>query len=64
MAAPVDVRHWCGETEAATPSEACAVAHGEAPAETPDRTLVAVFASPVARYLLAYGADLGYRTVT
>jgi xanthine dehydrogenase accessory factor len=46
-----------------TPSEACAVAHGDAPAEAPDRTLVAVFASPVARYLLAYGADLGYRTL-
>jgi xanthine dehydrogenase accessory factor len=41
----------------------CAVAHGEAPAQTGDRTLVAVFASPVAEYLLRYGADLGYRTV-
>ena len=44
---------------------ACAVAHspvasatGSAPAE---RTLVAVFASPVAGYLLRYGADMGYR---
>ena len=44
---------------------ACAVAHspvasatGSAPAE---RTLVAVFASPVAGYLLRYGADVGYR---
>jgi xanthine/CO dehydrogenase XdhC/CoxF family maturation factor len=46
-----------------TTSEACAVAHGDAPAEPVDRTLVAVFASPVARYLLAYGADLGYRTL-
>lgn len=59
----VDARQQCGETVAMTPSEACAVAHGEAPAETSDRTLVAVFASPVARYLLAYGADLGYRTL-
>jgi xanthine dehydrogenase accessory factor len=42
---------------------ACAVAHGEAPAEAPDRTLVAVFASPVADFLLRYGADLGYRGV-
>ena len=44
---------------------ACEVAHspvaaatGSAPAE---RTLVAVFASPVAGYLLRYGADMGYR---
>ncbi|MFB9832506.1 XdhC family protein [Actinoallomurus acaciae] len=41
----------------------CAVAHGEAPAETADRTLVAVFASPVAEFLLRYGADLGYRGI-
>jgi xanthine dehydrogenase accessory factor len=41
----------------------CAVAHGEAPAEIPARTLVAVFASPVAEFLLRYGADLGYRGV-
>ena len=44
---------------------ACAVAHSpvapatrSAPAE---RTLVAVFASPVAGYLLRYGADMGFR---
>src|SRR5580658_8790639 len=43
----------------------CAVAHGAGP--TPavtgasERTLVAVFASPVAGYLLKYGADLGFR---
>lgn len=43
---------------------ACAVAHGEAPAPvTGDRTLLAVFASPVSDYLLRYGADLGYRGV-
>jgi xanthine/CO dehydrogenase XdhC/CoxF family maturation factor len=42
---------------------ACAVAHGEAPAETGDRTLVAVFASPVAEFLLRYGADLGFRGI-
>src|SRR5579859_3068982 len=45
---------------------ACAVAHGAvAPAtgarEPAERTLVAVFASPVAGYLLRYGADLGFR---
>ena len=48
---------------------ACAVAHGAVPAgavsagsSTPaERTLVAVFASPVAGFLLRYGADLGFR---
>jgi xanthine/CO dehydrogenase XdhC/CoxF family maturation factor len=42
---------------------ACAVAHGEEPVGTGDRTLVAVFASPVADYLLRYGADLGFRGI-
>jgi xanthine/CO dehydrogenase XdhC/CoxF family maturation factor len=41
----------------------CAVAHGETPAEIETRTLVAVFASPVADLLLHYGRDLGYKTV-
>src|SRR4051795_9324404 len=42
---------------------ACAVAHSPvAPrASAAPRTLVAVFASPVAGYLLRYGADLGFR---
>jgi len=45
---------------------ACAVAHGAVPASLSssaagERTLVAVFASPVAGYLLRYGADLGFR---
>jgi len=44
---------------------ACAVAHSPvAPATRPapaERTLVAVFASPVAGYLLRYGADMGFR---
>ncbi|KAA9149753.1 xanthine dehydrogenase [Amycolatopsis acidicola] len=45
-------------------SDPCAVAHGEAgEPEAGVRTLVAVFASPVAEYLLKYAADLGYRTV-
>jgi xanthine dehydrogenase accessory factor len=39
---------------------ACAVAHGDTAPETADRTLVAVFASPVADFLLRYGADLGF----
>ena len=41
----------------------CAVAHGDAVPPAEDRVLVAVFATPVARYLLRYGADAGYRTV-
>lgn len=45
------------------PDPACDVAHGLAAPETATRTLVAVFASPVARFLLSYGADLGFRPV-
>lgn len=59
---------WCDNDHMIdTPDDvdpACAVAHGAKPATTaPGRTLVAVFASPVAEYLLRYGADLGYRPV-
>lgn len=42
---------------------ACATAHGDLPAHHGARTLVAVFASPVAEHLLHFGHDLGYRTV-
>jgi xanthine dehydrogenase accessory factor len=52
-------------------ADACAVAHGAVPAAsaaspgpagTPaGRTLVAVFATPVAGFLLRYGADTGFR---
>jgi xanthine dehydrogenase accessory factor len=41
----------------------CEVAHGHAPVEPAARTLVAVFASPVAEFLLRYGSDAGYRPV-
>ena len=56
-------------------NDACAVAHGAAPAAAAvpsapqaagpsgDRTLVAVFAGPVSGYLLRYAADAGYRTL-
>ncbi len=44
---------------------ACAVAHSPvtpaAAAAAAERTLVAVFASPVAGYLLRYAADMGFR---
>jgi xanthine dehydrogenase accessory factor len=42
---------------------ACEVAHGTVPAPVDGRTLVAVFATPVAQYLLRYAADAGYRPV-
>jgi xanthine dehydrogenase accessory factor len=42
---------------------ACDVAHGRAPVPPPGRTLVAVFASPVAEHLLRYGSDVGFRPV-
>jgi xanthine dehydrogenase accessory factor len=42
---------------------ACDVAHGAAPAPASTRTLVAVFDSPVARYLLRYAGDAGFRPV-
>jgi xanthine/CO dehydrogenase XdhC/CoxF family maturation factor len=42
---------------------ACAVAHSPVvPSSSPaERTLVAVFASPVSGYMLRYGADMGFR---
>jgi xanthine dehydrogenase accessory factor len=42
---------------------ACEVAHGTVPAAVDGRTLVAVFVTPVAQYLLRYAADAGYRSV-
>jgi xanthine/CO dehydrogenase XdhC/CoxF family maturation factor len=45
------------------PDPQCEVAHGHAPAPAGTRTLVAVFASPVAGHLLRYGSDVGYRPV-
>ena len=42
---------------------ACEVAHGTVPAGYDGRVLVAVFATPVAQYLLRYASDAGYRPV-
>jgi xanthine dehydrogenase accessory factor len=42
---------------------ACEVAHGTVQAPVVSRTMVAVFATPVAEYLLRYAADAGYRPV-
>lgn len=43
--------------------DADAVAHGHADAAAEDKVLVAVFATPVAAFLLRYAADAGYRAV-
>lgn len=44
--------------------EACALAHGaDVPEDRLPGTLVAVYASPVSRYLLHWAKDLGYQTV-
>jgi xanthine/CO dehydrogenase XdhC/CoxF family maturation factor len=42
---------------------ACDVAHGRAGPGVSTRTLVAVFISPVARFLLSYARDVGYQPV-
>jgi len=39
------------------------MAHGDIPPEVGPRTLVTVFVSPVAEYLMHFGKDLGFRTV-
>ncbi len=43
--------------------DSCAVAHGTAAAPAQDKAIVAVFATPVASYLLRYAADAGYRAI-
>jgi xanthine dehydrogenase accessory factor len=45
------------------PDPACDVAHGHAEAPVTERTLIAVFASPVAHFLLAYARDAGFSPV-
>jgi xanthine dehydrogenase accessory factor len=42
---------------------ACAIAHGDVPAPTGDRRLVAVFDSPVSRELAHFAAHVGYEVV-
>lgn len=50
-------------TDTAT-DPSCAVAHGDAPdPRGEDRELVAVYGTEVASYLLAWGRELGFRTV-
>lgn len=59
MASPHDHDHDHDHVHDAS----CAVAHGQADAPAPDKVLVAVFATPVAGFLLRYAADAGYRAV-
>src|SRR6185312_2685530 len=72
--APYRGRYGRGQTSGMTEhthprdeDSACGVAHSPvAPASSSvpaERTLVAVFASPVAGYLLRYGADMGFRSL-
>ncbi|MCP2253927.1 XdhC Rossmann domain-containing protein [Prauserella aidingensis] len=49
--------------ERATGADACDVAHGRSDASRDTRTLIAVFATPVADYLLRYAADAGFRAL-
>ncbi len=42
---------------------ACDVAHGQAPPQVTTRTLIAVFDSPVAGFLLRYAQDTGFHPV-
>lgn len=41
----------------------CEVAHGRVTPPSEEKTVVAVFASPVAEFLLRYARDAGYQTV-
>jgi xanthine/CO dehydrogenase XdhC/CoxF family maturation factor len=52
----------CAAAHSEVPS-ADAIAHGDAPAPVDGRTLVAVFSSPVARNLLHFARETGFRTV-
>jgi xanthine/CO dehydrogenase XdhC/CoxF family maturation factor len=51
------------DPSADAPIDADALAHGTATPAPASRTLVAIFASPVAAHLLRYAKDAGYRPV-
>jgi xanthine dehydrogenase accessory factor len=55
------VRGKLGSMTSPHEDPACAVAHEHAPTPANGRTLVAVFFSPVAAYLLHFGRDAGFR---
>lgn len=61
-----DTAHTAGTPEPAaerSSDPACETAHSEGYGRGEAGTLVAVYATPVARHLLHFGRDLGYRTV-
>jgi xanthine/CO dehydrogenase XdhC/CoxF family maturation factor len=61
MTAPHE--HGAGSSAAGSTDIACAMAHGEVPAPTDGRRLVAVFASPVALQLVHLAAHVGFDCV-
>jgi xanthine dehydrogenase accessory factor len=61
MADPEDPA--CAAAHSEEPGSADAIAHGRASAPVDGRTLVAVFSSPVARTLLHFARDTGFRAV-
>jgi len=66
MASPHDHDH--NHDHGQQPDPTCAVAHGQeetaaVAAHGPEKVLVAIFATHVARYLLRYAADAGYHAV-
>ena len=61
-AQPDDHRHGHGHHDHEHDA-VCEVAHGTVPMRADGRMLVAVFATPVAQYLLRYAADAGYQPV-
>ena len=69
MSDPGDLRSEQASAAGAAPAvdqsdPSCEVAHGHAPAPAgATRTLVAVFDTPVARFLLSYARDTSYRAV-
>jgi xanthine/CO dehydrogenase XdhC/CoxF family maturation factor len=65
MASPEQHEHDHGNADLGehVHDASCAVAHGAVPPPADEKVLAAVFASPVASYLLRYGADAGYRVI-
>jgi len=61
VAAPEDPA--CAAAHGHAEASADDIAHGHAEAPVTERTLIAVFASPVARFLLRYARDAGFRPV-
>jgi xanthine dehydrogenase accessory factor len=61
VAAPEDPACAAAHGHAEAPADD--IAHGYAEAPVTERTLIAIFASPVARFMLRYAKDAGFRPV-